>query len=292
MNNNRLLASLKRNIRRTPYQALAASMVMFLTFLTLLLFILMGLGTQKIIKTVENMPQVMAFFREGTQASDINAIAKALEQTGKISSLHHTTHEEAFKIYKESNKDKPILTDLVTASLLPESLDISTNNPGDLQIISEMLKREPVISDVVFPKDVVDNIIQVSSIARFVGLTIVMFLIFFSILIILLIIGFKIRIKRTEIEIMKLLGASNWFIQVPFIFEGISYGVSGAFMAWLATYVLLWYITPYVQGNIPTIQLLPISPVIMLELLAVAIIAAILIGFIGSYSALRRYLKL
>lgn len=290
--NSRFLTSVKRNIRRTPYQALAASGVMFLTFLTLLLFILMGLGTQKIIKTVENMPQVMAFFKDGTQPQDINAIASALNQTGKIASMHHTTHEEAFKIYKENNKDKPVLTDLVTASLLPESLDISTNNPNDLQIISDMLKREPVVSDVVFPKDVVDNIIQVSSIARFVGLTIVLFLIFFSILIILLIIGFKIRIKRTEIEIMKLLGASNWFIQVPFMLEGISYGVTGAFMAWIATYIILWYITPYVQGNIPTIKLLPLSPVIMLELLLVAICAAVLIGFIGSYSALRRYLKL
>lgn len=290
--NSRFLTSVKRNIRRTPYQALAASMVMFLTFLTLLLFILMGFGTQKIIKTVENMPQVMAFFKEGTQATDINAIANALNQTGKIASLHHTTHEEAFKIYKEANKDKPILTDLVTASLLPESLDISTNNPVDLQIISDMLKREPVVSDVVFPKDVVDNIIQISSIARFVGLTIVSFLIFFSILIILLIIGFKIRIKRTEIEIMKLLGASNWFIQVPFMLEGISYGVVGAFTAWIATYIILWYITPYVQGNIPTINLLPVSPIVMMELLLVAIFAAVLIGFIGSYSALRRYLKL
>lgn len=289
---NRFLIYTKRNIRRTPYQAIAASMVMFLTFFTLLAFVLMALGTDKIIKTVEKKPEVMAFFREGTTSQDINAIAQALEQTGKVTKIHHTTKEEAYRIYTQNNKNQPLMTDLVTASILPESIEVSTENPQELQIISEMLRREPVVSDVLFPKDVIDNIIQTSLVARGIGLTIVSFLILFSLLIILMIIGFKIRIKRTEIEIQKLLGASSSFIQLPFILEGIAYGVMGAFAAWVAVYISIWYLTPFIKGNIQNVELVPVSPIVMLELLLGSVAVAVLIGFIGSYSALKRYLRL
>lgn len=289
---NRFFIYTKRNIRRTPYQAIAASMVMFLTFFTLLGFVLMALGTDKIIKTVEKKPEVMAFFREGTTSQDINAIAKALEQTGKVTKIHHTTKEEAYRIYTQNNQDQPLMTDLVTASILPESIEVSTENPQDLQIISEMLRREPVVSDVLFPKDVIDNIIQTSMVARGIGFTIVSFLILFSLLIILMIIGFKIRIKRTEIEIQKLLGASGSFIQLPFILEGIAYGVTGAFAAWVGVYISIWYLTPFIKGNIQNVELVPVSPLVMLELLLGSIVVAVLIGFIGSYGALRRYLRL
>lgn len=288
----RFFGYVRRNIRRTPYQAMAASMVMFITFLTLLLFILLALGSQKILQYYESKPQAIAFFKDNTTAQDIQAIQSALEQTGKVTGLKYVSKEEALKIYQERNKSNPTLLELVTANILPASLEISTTSPKDLTPIAEILKQEPVIEEVVVPQDVIETLTRATSVVRMVGSAAVAFLIVFALLVIVMVIGFKIRIKRTEIEIMKLLGASTWFIRAPFILEGITYGIIGAFFAWVVSYFILWYMTPFVQNSITEIPILPINPLLMIFLLLVALSVAVIIGFIGSFGAVRRYLRL
>lgn len=281
-----------KNIRRTPYQALAASMIMFLTFLTLLLFMLIALGSQRILQHYESKPQAIAFFKDNATQADVDAIEAALQQTGKVTELKYISKEEALQIYRDKNKDNPTLLELVTANILPSSLEISTTSPADLGFVAEILQQEPVVEEVVVPEDVIQTLTKATSIIRWVGGVAVGFLVGFSLLVILMIIGFKIRIKRNEIEIMRLLGASTWFIRAPFIWEGITYGVAGAVFAWITTYAVAWYFTPFIQPSLAEIDnLLPVSPLIMLELLGVALCAAIIIGFIGSFAAVRRYLK-
>lgn len=280
-----------KNIRRTPYQALAATMVMFLTFLTLLLFLLIAIGSQRILQYYESKPQAIAFFKDNATRDDVSAIEDALKQTGKVKDLQFVSKEEALQIYRDRNKNNPTLLELVTANILPASLEISTNTPADLGSVAEILQQEPVVEEVVVPEDVIQTLTRATGVIRTVGTVSVGFLIGFSVLVILMIIGFKIRIKRNEIEIMRLLGASTWFVRAPFIWEGITYAVIGALTAWITTYVISWYFTPFLQPALAEIDLLPISPLIMLELLGVALLAAVIIGFIGSFSAVRRYLK-
>lgn len=280
-----------KNIRRTPYQALAATMIMFLTFLTLLLFLVIALGSQKILQYYESKPQAIVFFKDNVTQVDVDAIKGALNQTGKVTELRYVSKEEALQIYRDKNKDNPTLLELVTANILPSSLEISTALPGDLKYVADILNKEPVVEEVVVPEDVIQTLTRATGIIRWVGGASVGFLIGFSLLVILMIIGFKIRIKRNEIEIMRLLGASTWFVRAPFIWEGITYAVMGASAAWVATYVVIWYFTPFIQPSLAEINLLPISPLIMIELLGIALLVAVIIGFIGSFSAVRRYLK-
>lgn len=287
-----MINNVKRNIRRTPYQAIAAVMVMFVTFLTLLLFILLALGSQKILQHYESKPQAIAFFKDNTAQSDIIAIQKALQSTSKVSTLKYVSKDEALQIYRERNKNNPTLLELVTANILPASLEISTFTPNDLSQIAEILKKEPVVEEVVYPEDVVQSLTKATSIVRAVGSAAVGFLVLFAFLVILMVIGFKIRLRRTEIEIMKLLGASSWFIRAPFLLEGMFYGVAGAIMAWIFSYALIWYLSPFIEGAITDVPLLPLSPLVMLALLGIAILVALFIGMLGSFGAVRRYLKL
>ena len=287
-----MFKNVRRNIRRTPYQAIAAVMVMFVTFLTLLLFILLALGSQEILQHYESKPQAIAFFKDGTQEADIIAIQKKLQSTQKVSTLKYVSKEEALQIYRERNKANPTLLELVTANILPSSLEISTFVPEDLSDIAALLKIEPVVEEVVYPEDVVDSLTKATAIVRAVGSAAVGFLILFAFLVILMVIGFKIRLRRTEIEIMKLLGASTWFIRAPFLLEGMFYGIAGAIMAWVFSYALIWYLTPFIENSITDVTLVPVSPLVMLALLGVAVLVALLIGILGSFGAVRRYLRL
>lgn len=293
MNSKRLIETVKRNIRRTPYQALAACMVMFLTFLVLTTFSLLAIGSQQILKFYESKPQAIAFFKDNTSQQDISAIQAALIQTGKVAKLKFISKEEALQIYRDRNKNNPQLLELVTANILPPSLEVSTTGPQDLAPIVEILKKEPVIEEVVYPEDVVKTIAQATSLIRYVGVGVVSFLLIFSVLAILMIIGFKIRVQRHEIETMKLLGASNWFIRAPYIIEGACYGLFGALLSWLSSYAILWYLTPFLQNSLGSdLKLLPVSIILMFEILLITSTVSILVGSIGSYGALRRYLKL
>lgn len=284
----------KRNIRRTPYQALAASMVMFLTFLTLSSFLILALGSQQILRFYESKPQAIAFFKDGTTEADITAIQNALSQTGKTTQFKYVSKEEALEIYRERNKSNPTLLELVTANILPASLEISTQTPDDLKPIAEIVKREPVVEEVVFPEDVVASLTQATGLIRIVGSAVVAFLVTFSTLIIIMIIGFKIRIKKEEIETMKLLGASARFIRMPYLLEGIVYASIGALLGWLVSVLVTWYFEPLLQNNLGEVaqSILPLSPILMLGLLMVELCVAVLVGGLGSLAAVRRYLHL
>lgn len=282
----------RRNIRRTPFQAIAALMVMFLTFLALQTFVILATGSQASLRYFESKPQVIAFFKEGTTPQDVSAIENALHQEIRVTKTKFVSKEDALQIYREKNKNDPMLLELVTASILPASLEISTQTPQDLQGIAEILKKEPVVSEVIVPEDVVATLTSVTRIIRIVGGATVGFLMVFATLVIVMIIGFKIRLKRSEIEIMRLLGASSSFVRNPFILEGLFYGAAGAILAWIISYGLLWYFTPFLQGYLGEVQLLPVNPLFMLALLGGSLILAFIVGGLGSLSAVRRYLKI
>lgn len=289
---NRAIQFAKRNIRRTPFQALAASMVMLLTFLALQTFVILAAGSQETLRYFESKPQVIAFFKEGTTDQDVSLIENALRQDTKVIKTKFISKEEALQIYREKNKNDPALLELVTANILPASLEISTQTPEDLQPIAEILKKEPVVSEVIVPEDVVATLTSVTRIIRIVGGTSVGFLMIFATLVIVMIIGFKIRLKRTEIEIMRLLGASASFIRNPFILEGMFYGITGAVAGWIFSYTLLWYFTPFLEGYLAEVKLLPVNPLFMLALLGGSLAVACFVGGIGSFIAVRRYLKI
>ncbi len=292
MNLSRLISNVKKNIRRTPYQAMAAMMVMFLTFFVVGVFLLLALGSQQILTYYESKPQAIAFFKDGTTTTDVEAIQNSLWQTSRVTELKYVSKEEALEIYRERNKNNPVLLELVTANILPSSLEISTISPQDLTPIVEIIRKEPVIEEVVYPEDVVKTLAEAARIIRIVGISAVSFLLLFAILAVLMIVGFKIRVQRTEIETMKLLGASKWFIRSPYLVEGIFYGFIGVVISWIFTYGIMWYVSPFIQNALGELRLLPAPPLAMLAILGAEILLALIVGGIGSYAAVRRYLRL
>jgi cell division transport system permease protein len=180
---------------------------------------------------------------------------------------------------------------MVSSSILPASLEISAKEIRDLQILADIAKKEPLVDEVVYQKDIVNTLIGWTSSLRSFGFILVGFLVFVSILIILMVIGMKIAVRREEIEILRLVGASRWYIRWPFILEGMYYGFLGAVFAWGILYLLLIYFTPFLSSFLTGIPLFPISFMLVLYLLLTMIGGGVLVGIIGSFLAVWRYLK-
>ena len=130
------------HIRRSPYQAFAAIFIITQTFFVVTMFTFIIFGSAKILSYFESLPQVTAFFKNEAKQQDIDAIQKQLEEAGVVSKIRFVSKKEAMAIYKEQNKNDPLLLDLVTADILPSSLEISTKKIDDLSGVSEILNCE------------------------------------------------------------------------------------------------------------------------------------------------------
>ncbi len=280
-----------RNIRRSPYQAVAAIFVMMLTFLAFSVFALIIFASSGIVNYFESKPQVTAFFRDGAKQGDIEDLSKTFKESDLVSGVKFVSKDEALNIYKEQNKNDPLLLDLVTAEILPASLEISTHKIEDLSLISDTLKKSTIVQEVVFQKDVVSTLTAWTSALRKIGFSVVVILALVSTFIMVTIIGIKISQKRADIETMRLIGAGSWYIRWPFIIEGVFYGLFGAFIGWLVSVGTLLYVTPYLSSFLRGIPIFPISPVFLLELLGLEVLVAIILGAFSSYLAVLRYLK-
>jgi cell division transport system permease protein len=280
-----------KNIRRSPYQAIAAIVVMTLTFLAFSFFSLIFYGSAKVVNYFESKPQVTAFFTDEAKQEEIDSLSKTLKDSGLVSSIKFVSKEEALQIYKDQNKNDPLLLDLVTADILPSSLEISTYNIDDLSLVSETIKKAPIVQEVVFQKDVVSTLTSWTDALRKTGVFVVTLLAVVSIFIMVTIIGIKVAQKREDIETMRLIGAGSWYVRWPFIIEGAFYGVVGAIIGWVISVGVLYWATPYFSSFLKGIPVLPFSPIFLLELLGIEILIAILLGAFSSYLAVLRYLK-
>jgi cell division transport system permease protein len=280
-----------RNIRRSPYQAFAAVFVMTLTFLFISFFTFLLYGSTKAINYFESRPQVTAFFKNEAKQADIDNLENNLKANSKVANVKFVSKEDALKIYKEQNKDDPLLLELVTADILPASLEISTVKIEYLSDINKQLVDFPLVSEVVFQKDVVSVLTSWTNALRGIGLGLIVVLSLVSIFIMVIIIGVKISQKKGDIEIMKLIGAGGWYIRWPFMFEGISYGVVGAILGWLVSSCALWYATPSLSAFLRGMSIFPIPLIFIFSLLGIEIGVAIILGTLSSFLAVLRYLK-
>lgn len=290
-----------KHIRRSPYHSTAAVLTMFLTMLLAGLFFLTTAGSSLILEYFESKPQITVFFTDEATVSDTSALQKILEGTGKVSSVKYVSKDEALSIYREQNKNDPLLLEMVTADILPASLEISAIDPNYLRELEPIISSAKGVEEVVFQKDVVDTLLTWTAAIRWVGAVLVGLFAVNSLLIVMTVIGMKIALKKEEIEVLKLIGATPWYIRAPFFLEGGSYGAMGAIVSWIIIVGCLVWFAPAIMGflgPVPFIGLLfadLTSQTFLLFIFAFFLcmtLAGFTLGGVGSLIALGRYLKL
>lgn len=279
------------HMRRSPYQTLAAVITMTLTFFILAIFASTIYNLQIVLNDLEKRPQLTLFFTDIKTEEDIRILDEEIKATGKVESTVYKSKDEALAFYQEQYADDPLLLEMVTADILPASLEIRTKRPEYLSDIAGMVEDEPGIEDIVYLKEEIDSLVSWIGALRAEGLILVSTLIVVSLLVMLTVISMKIALKRKELEILTLLGATRWYIRWPFLIEGALYGFFAALFAWGASYLRLLYATPYLQGYTWGLPLASSSSPteFMLPLLGILIVVGMLVGAIGSFLALLRY---
>lgn len=304
-----------RHIRRSPYQTLSAILIMVITFFMVSVFILIAFVSSGILKHFETQPQISAFYPNETPEEEILAVKKQLEMTNLTKEVKYISSKDAVEIYKKDtaidNIDPNL--DLISEKVLPPSLEITAWNLNDLRTLKSMVEKKEGVK-VVYIEEIVNKLASWLSGLRSGGLVLLILLGIESILVVWTIIGMRISQRKHEIEIMRLLGATAWYIRSPFILEGILYGVIGSMLGVLITAGLMQSVLPgitaFLNGipmtelspenaikiltnanEVAGVPLAPVSPLFILMLMGIEGVIGALIGAIGSYSAVVRNLK-
>lgn len=278
-------------LRRSPYQALAAGLAMTLTFFVGSIFVILVVGGQIVLNYIEQRPQVIAFFKEEAGEDKIRQIQSDIEATGLVKEVKYVTKEEALAIYRERNRDEPLLLESVSADFLPASIDISVNRVSDIDEITKMVKDRPEVERVVTPEDLVRELVKWTQTLRAGGIIFVSLLSAVSFLIIVMVIGMRIAIRREEISIINLVGATKFYIAKPFLIEGAFYGVIGSTISVFLVYIILLFYSPQIQSFLGPIQIFPIHPLFFIYLWLGETLVAVSLGGVGAAISLYRYLK-
>lgn len=280
-------------IRRSPYQASAAVLIMTMTLFLAGSFFIIAAGSEAILKFFESRPQVIGYFKPeiSPDSNYIASLSTKLQSTGLVDKIQFTSKDQAFQIYTTANLNSPLLLEGVTAGLLPASIEVSSTRPDSLKTIAEELKKESDISEVQFPEDIVAPFVNWTKSVRIIGTSLVGVHVFITLSIVMLIISVKIASRREEITVFQILGATSAYISWPFIIEGFLYGLAGGFLAWGIAYLALLYSMGFWVGFLAGIPILPPPIWFMLSVLGGELALGAFIGGLGGLFAVHRFLK-
>ncbi len=279
------------NIRRSPYQSLAAILLLSLTFFVGYALAMFAIGSEMVLRYFETRPQVIAFFELDAPATDINQLAKDMQQQSYVTQVKIVSQEDALKIYQEENKYDPLLLELVTSQILPASIEVSGDTIDDLDKIKEVLEAEDIVEEVVLQQDIVDSLAAWTTSIRIGGLGSVGILATTSLLMMMIVIGMKVVTRRPAINIMRIIGARRWYIRSPFVLEGVIYGLVSSALGFTVMVGGLLYITPWLHDFLGPIQLLPAPLELYAVLLATGSLVGMVLGALAGSLAVGRIMR-
>lgn len=285
------LSTALTNIRRSPFQSITAMVITTVTLFVAYSFSLTILGTQQILNYFETRPQVIGFFELDASISEINQLGEVMSQKSYVKEVKLISQEEALATYRQENKDDPLLLELVTADILPASIEVAADEISSLVRVKNDLEGLDEIEEVVFQQDIVDSLTSWTTSVRYIGIAAVVILGITSFLIISALISMKVTHRKKAIQIMKFLGANDWFVEAPFFFEGVIYGLIGSLIGWGVMFAILLYLTPWLKNFLGTISLLPVPWEIFAIQLSAGTLVTILLGGFAGATAVKRMMK-
>ncbi len=278
------------NIRRMPYKSMAAILMITVTFFVAYSFSMLILGSQEVLEFFEARPKVMAFFDIKTESLEISEVENQLRSLNYVEEISIVSKEEALQYYQEK-QDNPLLLELVTADILPASIEVSTSGPEYLQLVEQELGKFNQVDDIVLQKDVVEQLSQWTQAMRLVGIALISILLFLSMTIIVSIISFKVSHQRRSISILRIIGAGSGYIITPYIYEGFLYGLLGSIFGWGLMYAGFLYLSPWLQTILGEIINFPLSWEFFALQLGLGTSLALFFGGFASVLAARKLIK-
>jgi cell division transport system permease protein len=282
-----------RGLRRSSAPALAALLTVLLTALVLGVFIPIVQATTGTANEVRGRVVLDVYVSADASPADRSEVQSTLESAANVKSVDYISKSEALEeLGRKIETDEAI--ELLGANPLPDLFRVTPEDPDRLDVIEASLMAGgrpalPGIDDVKNREGETDKILSATSLVKVIAAGLAALLVFASIALVANTIRLSIFARRREVEVMKLVGATNWFIRWPFVIEGVVVGFFGGLLA-----VLLLAIAKqtFIDPLSDDFALLAAPDTIDFPLLiGLLMVACVAVSAVGSGLTLRRFLR-
>ncbi len=288
------------NFWRNRWLSLAATLIMTLTLLIISMFVLFNVVIKTTTDAIREKIDLVVYFNDDAPQEKIDDLRSSLALRSDVKTIQFISKEEAYKRWASLNTTDKI-KNLITAeeNPLPRSLEIKATDPERLDNIATFIsidQYKPLIRSISYQKnkDIIQKLINITKFSEKAGLIASIIFIAIAVLVILNTIKLTINSREDEISIMRLVGASDIFIRIPFFIESALYGIFAAILTVIALGCGLNIISPIISRYLGSVNL-NLSEMFwqfFWLILLLELVVGILISVICCFVSIRKHIKI
>ncbi|HYO44743.1 MAG TPA: permease-like cell division protein FtsX [Candidatus Limnocylindrales bacterium] len=275
---------------RNALMSLAATLTMVLMLLLLAGFLILQNVLLASLSFVEQKVEVVAYVENTATDEQVDELIVRVEGMPETASVEFITRDEALERFREAQEaqGREDLTRYLETNPLYASLNVKLTAPTDLDTVAEALRSDPIVRNVLNIDALVERVTTVTGVVRTAGLAMVAIVGVIVLFIIVNTIRLAVVARAEEIEIMRLVGASDAFIRWPFVFEGAFVGLAGALITLL---LLVLAADPLSAAMVGFFNVLPLElGTLGRDTAAIVLATGLGLGVLGSWVSVRTYL--
>ena len=282
-----------KNLGRNRWYTLASIATITACLFLFGLFYAIITNFQNVVKTAEEGVSVTVFFNEGTSEDEILVVKSDLEKRPEVREITYVSADEAWEGFKEEYLGE--YADGFTENPLAESanLQIYLNDVSMQQALVTYIESISVVREVNRSEVTATTLSGLNLLIAYVSGGIIILLLLVSVFLISNTVTMGISVRKDEINIMKYIGATDFFVRAPFVVEGILIGLIGSIIPLVIIYFVYTHVITYVASRFTMLSsLLNFLPVetIYNKLIPISLLIGIGIGFLGSFITVRKHL--
>lgn len=286
---------------RNATVSLAAVLTLTVTLFVMGSLMLGGSYLKDVLVDIQDKVDIAISFKLDAEESEILKIRDDLTLLPGVKEVEYNSREQELENFRERHKDNALLIQSLDEVGNPfgARLNVKATDPTHYESVANFLEGDTelaagqasTIDNISFKKDIVDRLIGIINSSRKVGFIISAILVLLSVLVTINTISLTIYTSREEISLMRLVGASDTYVQGPFIIEGIISGIVSAFISMILLYPSTIWIKQTTTGVYGGVDLLSYYLSNFATLFLTLILAGIVLSAFSSYVAIRKYLK-
>ncbi|MFA5994449.1 MAG: permease-like cell division protein FtsX [Parcubacteria group bacterium] len=288
-----------RSILRNGWLSIATVSILIMSLYIISVFFVFTSTANEMLKEIKNKANISIYFKTDTEEGFILEAKTEVEKMGEVKSVEYVSKDVALEDFKKANASEPVILESlreIGENPLLSALIIRANNSVDYQIIAENIDKANFSAEVSRVnynknKELINKLNSVIETIQEIGISLGLLFAAISLLITFNAVRITIYTHKQEIEIMRLVGASNMFIRLPFVFEGIIYGVVGSIVSMIFLFGSLKFVASYISLAIPTGNLMNFYIANFWMILGYQILLGSFFGIVGGLMAMRKYLK-
>lgn len=288
-----------QNFTRNAWLSTATIAIMVLTLILFSGLIILNVITTTIITSIQDKIDISVYFKSDSPEDEMLRIKSTLETLPEVKVIEYISKNKALEIFQERHKDNQTISQAITQlneNPLLGSLNIKARDPQEYPVIAQYLENDsikPFVERVSYSQNanVIDRLNKILTTAENGGLLLTFVMSLIAILITFNTIRLAIYSSKESINIMRLVGGSNFFIRGPFLIEGIVYGLISAVLSIIILSPIVYAVSPYTTVLVPELHLWSDFLHRLPMLLVYQILFGVALGIVSSFIAIGKHLK-